>query len=107
MRMVHVRGIEIIDDASVPDGEIWIMCPMQNGGKVRYMFNLHDHRMTQPGAEKSFFLQLEDWLTQLGLDLQSQATVEDDLSLTRLELILAAMRDFKEGKDTRTIPDEG
>jgi hypothetical protein len=99
--MIHVKGIEIVDDETVPDGEIWIMCPMANGGKVRYMFNLTDHRMTQPGAEQCFFLDLEKWL--LELEQGMQGTEELDLSLGRLGLILEAMKDFKTGKDPRTL----
>jgi len=99
MRLVHIKGIEIIDDGTVPEGEIWFMCPMQDGGKVRYMFNLIDHRMTQPGADKSFFLNMEEWLTQLRNDLISDSPITKD----RLDLILAAMADFKAGKDPRTL----
>lgn len=99
MRLVHVKGIEIIDDESVPDGEIWIMCPMQDGGKVRYMFNLTDHRMTQPGADKCFFLSLEEWLYSLRNDIASGSPI----ALDRLDLVLSAVADFKTGKDPRTL----
>ncbi len=99
MRMVHVKGIEIFDDPSVPEGEIWINCPMQDGGKVRYMFNLVDHRMTQPGADESFFVQLERWLDTLRTQMLLDSTT---MSVTQLDVILMAMRDFKMGKDSRT-----
>jgi len=101
MRMVHVRGVEIIDDESVPEGEIWFMCAMQDGGKVRYMFNLTDHRMTQPGADQCFLLDLEKWL--LELENGMQGTEELNLSLGRIGLILEAINDFKTGKDPRTL----
>jgi len=102
MRTLSVRGIEIIDDPSVPDGEIWLMCPMSTGGKIRYMFNLLDHRMTQP-ADKSFFMQLEEWLVQL----RDQTAIDGTtMSVTQLDMILMAMLDFKNGKDPRTIPDD-
>jgi len=99
--MIHVKGIEIIDDETVPEGEIWLMCPMQNGGKVRYMFNLTDHRMTMPGADKCFLVQLEEKLLQLESGLQGES--ERDQSLGRIGLILEAIRDFKTGKDPRTL----
>ena len=99
MRMVHVKGIEIVDDPSVPEGEIWFMCPMQDGGKVRYMFNLVDHRMTQPGADESFFTQLERWLDTLRTQMLLDSTT---MSVTQLDVILMAMKDFKSGKDPRT-----
>lgn len=104
MRFLHVRGIEIFDDPSVPDGEIWLNCPMANGGKVRYMFNLTDHRMTQPGADKCFFLQMQEWLETLRVQMTIDGTT---LSVTQLDLILAAMEDFKTGKDPRTVADDG
>jgi hypothetical protein len=104
MRTLHIKGIEIIDDPSVPDGEVWILCPMATGGKIRYMFNLLDHRMTQPGANEAFLLSLERWLEELETGMQSFD--EEDLSLGRLGLILEAIKDFKSGKDARTIPDD-
>ncbi|MHC4836410.1 MAG: hypothetical protein ACYTCN_10845 [Planctomycetota bacterium] len=100
-RIISVRGIEILDDESVPDGEIWLNCPMQNGGKVRYMFSLTDHRMTQPGEGESFFLALQGWLK----DLQEQLAKADEplVAEARVSLILEAMDDFLHGRDTRTI----
>lgn len=100
MRFLHVKGIEIIDDPSVPEGEIWIMCPMATGGKVRYMFNLVDHRMTQPGVDKCFFVQLEDWLVKLREQMSIDTTT---MSVTQLDVILMAMKDFKTGNDPRTV----
>ena len=100
MRTLHIKGIEIIDDPKVPDGEVWILCPMQNGGKVRYMFNLVDHRMTQPGADESFFQSLQGWLR----DLRGEVSSSPDVAEARIDLILTAMDDFLRGEDTRTIP---
>jgi len=103
MRTLSVRGIEIVDDPSVPDGEIWLICPMQNGGKIRYMFSLTDHRMTQPGAEPGdpcFLSQLKQWLLDLEADMMD--TDKEHLSLDRVALILQAITDFQTGKDART-----
>ncbi len=100
MRFVHVKGIEIVDDASVPEGEVWIMCPMANGGKVRYMFNLLDHRMTQP-ADESFLVQLERRLVVLREQMSVDSTT---MSVTQLDMILTEISDFKTGKDPRTLP---
>jgi len=100
MRTLQIKGIEILDNEDVPDGEIHMLCPMQNGGKVRYMFNLTDHRMTMPGADKCFFLQLTEWLETLRAQMAIDSTT---LSVTQLDLILAAMTDFKTGKDPRTL----
>lgn len=99
-RPIHIKGIEILDNEDVPDGEIWMLCPMQDGGKVRYMFNLTDHRMTMPGADKCFLVQLEDWLGTLRSQMKMDSTT---LSVTQLDLILAAITDFKTGKDPRTL----
>ena len=99
MKLIHIKGVEIIDDETVPEGEIWFMCPMQDGGKVRYMFNLVDHRMTQPGADESFFVQLERWLDTLRTQMLLDSVT---MSVTQLDVILMAMKDFKSGKDPRT-----
>lgn len=99
MRTLHIKGIEIIDDPKVPDGEIWLLCPMANGGKVRYMFNLTDHRMTQPG-EESFFNSLRNWISELGADLDKG---EAEMCRARIDLILAAMNEFLLGNDPRTL----
>ena len=98
-RPIHVKGIEILDNENIPAGEIWMLCPMQNGGKVRYMFNLVDHRMTQPGADESFFTQLERWLETSRTQMLLDSTT---MSVTQLDVILMAMGDFKNGKDPRT-----
>lgn len=94
MRSIHVKGVEIIDDERVPEGEIWLNCPMPTGGKVRYMFSLTDHRMTQPG-DASFFQTLQKWLSDI--------TTDDEIVSARLALILQAMDDFSRGRDIRTI----
>ncbi len=99
-RPIHIKGIEILDNENIPAGEIWLMCPMQDGGKVRYMFNLTDHRMTQPGASQCFFLQMREWLETLRAQMAVDGTT---MSVTQLDLILAAMDDFKTGKDPRTV----
>jgi len=78
-----------------------MLCPMQNGGKVRYMFNLTDHRMTMPGADKCFLVELEDKLLQLESGMQSDD--ERDQSLGRIGLILESIVRFKTGKDPRTL----
>ena len=98
-RPIHIKGIEILDNESIPPGEIWMLCPMQNGGKVRYMFSLTDHRMTQPGSSQCFFLDLQGWLDALRNDLIDDSPIV----LDRLDLILEAMTDFKTGKDPRTV----
>lgn len=98
-RPIHIKGIEILDNENIPAGEIWLMCPMQDGGKVRYMFNLVDHRMTQPGADESFFTQLERWLDTLRTQMLLDSTT---MSVTQLDVIMMAMKDFKTGKDPRT-----
>lgn len=99
-RPIHIKGIEILDNENIPAGEIWLMCPMQDGGKVRYMFNLTDHRMTQPGSDKCFFAELEGWLETLRKQMAIDATT---MSVTQLDVILMAMKDFKTGKDPRTV----
>ncbi len=103
MRPIHIKGIEILDNENIPEGEIHLLCPMQNGGKVRYMFNLLDHRMTQPGADKCFLLNLEEWLERLRGQIAIDGTTE---SVVMMDVILMAITDFKSGKDPRTLPDE-
>lgn len=101
MRVISVKGIEIIDDERVPEGEIWLNCPLPTGGKVRYMFNLTDYRMTQQGADKSFFITLQGWIKDLRDEL---ASVDEPLvAEARADLILSAMDDFLHGRDIRTI----
>ena len=98
-RPIHIKGIEILDNENIPAGEIHMLCPMQTGGKIRYMFSLTDHRMTQPGSDQCFFLDMEKWLDQLRSDLMQDSPIV----LDRLDLILEAMADFKTGKDPRTV----
>jgi len=76
---------------------------MANGGKIRYMFNLLDHRMTQPGDDKSFFAQLEEWVKIMKTNLERPSALREN-TLTEIDLILQAMEDFKTGKDPRTLP---
>jgi hypothetical protein len=65
------------------------------------MFSLTDHRMTQPGANESFLVQLERWLERLSNTMAIDGTT---LSVTQLDVILMAIKDFKHGKDPRTVP---
>lgn len=96
MRTISVRGIEIIDDESVPNGEIWLQCPLPNGGKVRYMFSLTDHRMLQEGNEGgSFFSKLRSWVADAHKDMLATRYM---VAEARVHLILAAMDDFLQGK---------
>ena len=63
------------------------------------MFNRLDHRMTMPGADKCFFLQVDEWVGALRQDLIDDSPIV----LDRLELIMQALDDFKAGNDPRTL----
>ena len=97
MRTIQVKGIEILDNEKVPAGEIHLLCPMENGGKVRYMFNLLDHRMTQPGSEQCFLNDIEDQLKEFRVEMLAAVQTE------KMDRILKAIDDFKRGKDPRTV----
>ena len=98
MRTIQVKGIEILDNETVPAGEIHLLCPMENGGKVRYMFNLLDHRMTQPGSDQCFLNYLEDQLKAFRVAFLPSVQADE------IDVILGAIDDFKSGKDPRTVP---
>jgi len=93
---ITLGGIEIFDGNDVPPGEIWLEAPLPEGGKVRYMFNLNDHRMTLKDNNGESFL---DWVDNRLEDLRELT----EAGLTRKQMtcvdrIQVEIANFKRGK---------
>jgi hypothetical protein len=94
MNKITVKGIEIIDDESVPEGQVWINVPMPEGGKIRYMFTLTDHSFARMDGNPSFFKHLQDALIEIRQDIPPSAESVYD----RLSQMIDEMTMFQRGK---------
>ncbi len=94
-------GIEIVDDDTVPEGELHIYAPMSGGGKIMYRFFLADHALVQEPA-KLFLRNLD---TEVGALVNMIAQFADHQGLAiAANAIRARIIDARKGEYENELP---